>query len=71
VKRRADKKKPNKAVLAVAAAVHVTVVALTWRDLKNRPATQIRGSKTLWRTASAMNGLGSVGYWVFGRRRAG
>ncbi len=62
-------KKPNKLVLAAVAVVHVTAVALTWRDLRDRPAAQVRGNKKLWRVASALNTSGSAAYWIFGRRR--
>jgi hypothetical protein len=64
------KRKPNKVVLAVIAVVHVAVTTLTWRDLRRRPATDVRGNKKAWRVASAMNTGGSAAYWIFGRRRA-
>ena len=64
------KRKPNKVVLAVIAVVHVTVTALTWRDLRRRSATDVRGNKKAWRVVSAMNTGGSAAYWIFGRRRA-
>ena len=64
------KQKPNKPVLGAVLVVHVTVATLTWRNLRSRPAAQVRGSKTLWRVASALNTLGSVAYWLFGRRPA-
>jgi hypothetical protein len=64
----AAKGKPNKGVLAIVAVVHVTVMALTWRDLRSRPAAQVRGPKGLWQVASALNTGGSVAYWLFGRR---
>jgi len=64
------KQKPNKPVLGAVLVVHVTVATLTWRSLRNRPAAQVRGSTTLWRVASALNTLGSVAYWLFGRRPA-
>lgn len=64
------KRKPNKLVLAVIGAVHLTVMALTWRDLRHRPAGQVRGNKKFWRAASALNTSGSAAYWLFGRRRA-
>jgi len=67
----AAKGKPNKVVLATVAAVHVTVMALTWRDLRSRSAGQVRGPKGLWRVASALNTSGSAAYWLFGRRRRG
>jgi hypothetical protein len=64
------KRKPDKVALAVIAVVHVTVMTLTWRDLRSRPAADVRGNKKAWRVASAVNTLGSVAYWIFGRRRA-
>jgi hypothetical protein len=60
--------KPNKVVLATIAVVHITITALTWRDLRSRAAGQIRGPKPLWRVASALNTSGSAAYWLFGRR---
>ena len=64
------KKKPNKLVLLTIAVVHLTVARLTWRDLQSRPDDQIRGPKMFWRVASGVNTLGSIGYWLVGRRRA-
>lgn len=61
--------KPNKLVLAATAGVHLSVTALTWRDLRDRPAWQVRGNKTIWRLASAANTIGSAAYWLYGRRR--
>ena len=66
----AAQRKPNKLVLAVIAVVHLTAVTLTWRDLRSRPAAQVRGPKRIWQAASALNTSGSAAYWLFGRRRA-
>lgn len=66
----ADRRKPNKLVLAVIGVVHLTVMTLTWRDLRSRPPGQVRGNKKIWRVASALNTTGSAAYWLFGRRRA-
>jgi hypothetical protein len=66
----ATTRKPNKLVLATIAVVHLTAVALTWRDLRSRPAGQVRGPKKIWQVASALNTTGSAAYWLFGRRRA-
>jgi hypothetical protein len=57
----------NRAVLLVLIG-HTIVANVTWRDIRQRPARQVRGSKTLWRALSALNTLGSVGYWLIGRR---
>jgi hypothetical protein len=56
-------------VIPIILAVHATIAALTWRDIAHRPARRIRGPKTLWRVASALNTMGSSAYWVIGRRR--
>jgi hypothetical protein len=65
------KRRPNKFVLAAIGVIHLTTVTLTWRDIRQRPEDQIRGSKTLWRVLSAANTTGSGAYWLVGRRRAG
>lgn len=67
----ATKRKPNKLVLAMVGVVHISAMTLTWRNIRNRPARQVRGNKAIWRTASAMNTAGSAAYWIFGRKRAG
>jgi hypothetical protein len=56
-------------VFAAIAVVHTTVAAVTWRDLRTREAGEVRGGKRVWRIASVVNTLGSVAYWLFGRRR--
>jgi hypothetical protein len=38
-------------------------------DIRRRPASQIRGPKRLWRAAAAVNTIGPVSYFAFGRRR--
>lgn len=66
----AANRKPNKLVFVVIGVVHLSVMTLTWRDLRSRPAAQVRGNKKIWRAASALNTTGSAAYWLFGRRRA-
>jgi hypothetical protein len=39
------------------------------RDIKRRPADQIRGSKLLWRLALLVNTIGPLGYFCLGRRK--
>jgi hypothetical protein len=46
----------------------VGLAALTWRDLRRRPAEEIRGSKRFWRVASTINPGNSVAYWLVGRK---
>ena len=58
----------QKRVLVVALVVHVIVLKLTWLDLRKRPDEAVRGKKRWWRVASSMNTMGSVAYWLFGRK---
>ena len=48
---------------------HVVVTAMVWRDLRRRPASQLRGGKNLWRVLSALNTGNSLIYVLVGRRR--
>jgi hypothetical protein len=58
-------------VVAAVLLGHALIATLTWRDIRQQPARRIRGSKKFWRAASAVNTLGSLGYWVLGRRYRG
>ena len=60
-----DKKRIALVVLFLA---EVGLAALTWRDIRNRPAEEIRGSKWLWRVISTINPGNSFAYWLVGRR---
>jgi hypothetical protein len=64
---RMPQRKLLKPIIAVL-VVHTAIAALTWRDLQHRPAEQVRGSKKLWRVASAANTVGSVAYLAIGRK---
>jgi hypothetical protein len=64
---RMAQRKLVKPIIAVLVA-HTAITALTWRDLQHRPAEQVRGSKKLWRVASAANTIGSIAYLVIGRK---
>ncbi len=58
----------NRRPVGVAVVVHLVLVALTWRDLDRRTATEVRGSKSAWRVASGANTLGAIAYWLVGRK---
>jgi hypothetical protein len=55
-------------VFAGILAAHVAITSFTWRDLRRRSENEVRGSKRLWRVASALNTLGSMAYFLIGRR---
>jgi hypothetical protein len=63
------KRTPSPAVMGLILAAHLAVTSITWRDLRRRPDSEVRGSKRVWRAASALNTTGSVAYFLLGRRR--
>ena len=54
-------RKSSRVVVLVLTA-HALAAAWAWRDIRQQPAQQLRGSKTFWRISSVVNTLGSVGY---------
>jgi hypothetical protein len=61
-------RKVSPPLLAAILAAHAVIASFTWRDLRNRSVDEVRGSKRLWRAASALNTLGSMAYFLVGRR---
>ena len=55
-------------VLAGILAAHVAVTAITWRDLRDRQPEQVRGTKRFWKVASGANTIGSLAYYLVGRK---
>lgn len=62
------KQTQNKRAVIPVLIVHVIVLILTWRDIASRTDAEIRGNRNIWRAASALNTIGSVSYWVVGRK---
>jgi hypothetical protein len=55
-----------RALLLLAASL--ALVAAAERDIHHRPASEVRGSKPVWRVL-CLNALGAIGYFRWGRRR--
>jgi hypothetical protein len=62
--------KPSPRLIATLAVAHLIVTTLVWRDLRRRADDQVRGSKRIWRVASAANMGNSVAYVLIGRKRS-
>ncbi|HXD28634.1 MAG TPA: PLDc N-terminal domain-containing protein [Arthrobacter sp.] len=54
-------------VVALSAQLALQGAAL--KDLKERPAAQVKGPKILWFAVSFMNFAGPSAYFLFGRRK--
>ena len=61
---------PTQKKLVVAVGV-VEIAVTTWclRDLKARPAEQVRGPKAVWGPAMTVQPVGPLAYLVWGRKR--
>jgi hypothetical protein len=59
----------QRAGILLLAAVELGAKIAAARDIKRRPADQVRGGKLLWRLALPINTFGPLGYFLLGRRR--
>ena len=62
----------NRKLIAIAAIAEAGLKTAVLIDLRRRPASQIRGSKWMWVAIAVLvnsAGVGSLSYFVFGRRR--
>ena len=64
-----DLSSQQKTIVLLAVLLNTVIASFTWRDLRRRPASLVRGPKVLWRAWSMLNTTGSVAYWLVGRRR--
>jgi hypothetical protein len=55
--------------VAVVGAGQLALLVAAQRSIGKTPASQIRGSKALWRAATFINFFGPLSYFLFGRRR--
>jgi hypothetical protein len=68
-KRWSDLSTPQRAGIVGAGVVQLSLLAAALKDLRRRPAEQIKGSKPMWVAVSFVNFLGPLAYFAFGRRR--
>jgi len=61
--------KQQTAVL-VLGSVQLSLAATAWADLAKRPPEQVNGSKTRWAAIIAINLVGPIAYFRWGRRPA-
>jgi hypothetical protein len=59
----------GKVAALVAIAVSLVIIGAAQRDLQQRPDSEIRGQKLLWRFA-CLNAMGALVYFRWGRRKA-
>lgn len=68
-KRWSDLTDEQKALIVAGSAVQIALAGAAWIDLARRPAAGVRGPKLAWAAAIAVNFVGPISYFAFGRRR--
>jgi len=67
-KRWADLSPRERAVILALGSVQLSLAATAWTDLARRDRDQVNGSKGKWAAIIAVNFLGPLSYFRWGRR---
>ena len=59
-----------KTVILTLASVQISLAATAWADLATRPSERVNGSKASWAAIIAINFVGPLAYFRWGRRPA-
>ena len=68
-RRWADLTDRQRTVVLTLASIQVSLAATAWADLATRPADQVNGRKGMWAAIIAVNFVGPLSYFRWGRRR--
>lgn len=58
----------QQAAILTLASIQLSLAATAWADLAARPKSQVNGSKARWAWIIAVNFVGPVAYFRWGRR---
>ena len=56
--------------MIIGGIIQLALAATAWTDLARRQADEVNGPKGLWAVLIAVNFVGPLSYFVFGRARA-
>ena len=59
----------RKTGMVIGGLIQLALAATAWADLARRPADEVNGPKGLWAVLIAVNFVGPLSYFVFGRVR--
>ena len=68
-RRWADLTDRQRTVVLTLASIQVSLAATAWADLATRPVDQVNGRKGMWAAIIAVNFVGPLSYFRWGRRR--
>ena len=55
-------------VILTLGSIQLSLAATAWADLATRPARQVNGTKRFWALVIAVNWVGPISYFRWGRR---
>ena len=58
----------QKAAVVLLGSLELALAATAWSDLAHRPARQVNGRKGVWAAVIAVNWIGPLAYFRWGRR---
>ena len=61
----------QQAAVLTLASVQLSLAATAWADLATRPAVAVNGRKSVWAAVIAVNFVGPLAYFRWGRRPVG
>jgi hypothetical protein len=67
-KRWSDLTPRQQTALLVLGSIQLSLAATAWTDLARRPAGQVHGRKAVWAAVIAINWIGPLSYFRWGRR---
>jgi hypothetical protein len=67
-RRWADLTDRQRTIVLTLASVQLSLAATAWADLARRPADQVNGRKAVWAAIIAVNFVGPLSYFRWGRR---
>ena len=69
IKQWADLTSKQQTAVLVLGSIQLSLAATAWVDLARRPAAEVNGRKGLWAMVIAVNWIGPLSYFRWGRRR--
>jgi hypothetical protein len=69
-KRWADLTDRQRAVVLTLGSIQLSLAATAWADLATRPAAEVNGRKAVWAAIIAVNIVGPIAWFRWGRRRS-
>jgi hypothetical protein len=59
----------QRTAVLVVGSIQLSLAATAWTDLARRPAWKVNGRKGVWAAVIAINWIGPLAYFRWGRRR--